>query len=131
MQTFQFAYLNESSIIIRLYGLKSSDHIVTATAKIYAPGGYVNNETGNFEYNLANKTMLLQKVKEKPESLSHSTITNERAHEDYRSNVVTQRTNYWENYDYNLRYGNSSSFVPKASIILLVCVLILNFKVFN
>lgn len=63
MKTFQFVYLNESSCIIRLRGLKSDNPRVTAKANIIGPDGSINYQTGKFEFEIANKTMLLQKVK--------------------------------------------------------------------
>ncbi|XP_037040365.1 uncharacterized protein LOC119077305 [Bradysia coprophila] len=64
VKTFQFAYLNQSACVIRLYGLRSPDRFVTAVATIHSPDGAVNETTGKFEFNVVNKTMLLEKVVE-------------------------------------------------------------------
>lgn len=129
MKTFQFVFLNESACIIRFLGLNSSNPLVTAEVKIHSPEFYYNDDTERYEYNLVNKTMVLQMVKQVKSGSETTTVTNEREHGYQQSKVMTQQKNklhFSEHNDFHY-FATSGSLALKISMLSLCCVMIINF----
>lgn len=83
--------------------------------KFFGPGGSINQETGKFELNIGNKTMVLQKVKQVDQQLRHTTTSI--ARNNIGHNVGTER---------NYQFYDSKSASFNVSLILFGCVILVN-----
>lgn len=129
VRRFQFVYLNESSCTIRFLGLTSSNPLVIATAHLSGPELLINQESGKYEFDYRNKTMILQMVKEEEIPPTQRRTTTQRNYPQLR--VVRPRVTE-PSYRYNDCIGIDGrlmcgSSAISASMLLLCCLISINF----